>query len=51
MPDGDLREVIGSMKFDDMWHDADLLSAFEYVRNSKLLRIPPEFCSMIPRFL
>ena len=51
MPMGDLRDVIGSMGYDDNWSDANLLDAFAYVRNSRLLRIPEDFRSIVPSSL
>ena len=43
-----LCDAIGSMSSCDSWPDANLMQAFAYVRNSKLLEVPPSFRHLLP---
>ena len=48
---GKLIDLIVEMPYGDMWHDADMVSAFQYVRMSRLLKLPEEVKPLIPASL
>ena len=48
---GELRDMIAGMVQDDSWEDANLRDVYSYLRNSRLLRIPEEYRSIIPESL
>ena len=51
MQTGSLIDLIDAMPKADLWHDAALVTVFEYVRKSKLLKLPSEMKAVIPESL
>ena len=44
----DLKQMYANLDWDDMWHDAEMISFIKYLRESKLLEIPPEWRPYLP---
>lgn len=50
-PKTDIIKMYTEYPWDDLWRDADILSAIRYVRGAKQLKIPEEWKDSFPTTL